>query len=820
MNKKDQFNLLKPILAVLGLFAVCLMMSSSVYAQTTVSGRAWHDSNINGQIDEGESGLAGIRVEIEDLDGNVVETMTAEDGSWSLGPINGQKGRLLYDTSTNPELVDFVPSIAGWQTVQILDFLNLDENLDAGFYEPAGFCAANPTLVATRYVAGNATSVDSQSSLSPGEQPSLVLFGYDSEGRETDSTYIPPQQSTLTLETGSLWGLAWDQPSKKLYSSAFVKRHADFGPLGIGGIYVSDMSLGTNTEQFIDLSAAGVDVGSLPDRGLPSDPFQPSMDTGAYAGVGKIGLGGLDVSADSQTLYAMNLNQRELVAIDIASKTVSGQFPIPDLGCTNGETRPFAVKVTSEGAVYVGAVCSAELEGGTSADLSAHVLEFDGKEFATLVTIPLDQFVRGQLNGGLASGEWRPWTDEWIEIDGYAVPMLSDIEVDDDGSLIIALMDRTGHMGGLLQAHPTNAEDTTQYNREAGGDIIRVCRVDDAYVVEGDPDLCPYNQQGGNRGDEFYVGEHFEPNFETSLGGLALLPNSGEVVVGVSNPFEYLTAGVRWLDNTDGDIRRGYQLNPGNFIFFNGANGIGDIELICQTAPVEVSSLIWRDLNDNNIYDANDQPLPNVPVELYNVTTGETMATASSNSNGKVAFSSANGETLDGIAYNIPFSKGSSYQIRTLPDQGAISGLDVLELNGNSSATYMLDSDASLREQFIRVDFELTDDSKNLSYLDFGFKLREQPVVEASESDASGPSTNVVGSGSSPAVVEVESAPGPRTFYGLPVDLSSNTFLGFLGLVIMGVCSSIIGLVGILGTLYLMRRDRPDADGGSLETTE
>ncbi len=819
MTKKILSLISNPILAALGLFAMCLMMSGSVHAQSTVSGRAWYDSNINGIMDEGESGLAGIRVEIEDEEGNVVETLTAEDGSWTLGPINGQKARLLYDISANAELATYLPSQSGWNTVQMFDLFNIPENLDAGFYEPTGFCAANPALVAARYIAGDSTVVDNALSLSAGNQGSLLMFDYDSTDKEGGDAYAAPNELAKAVTTGTVWGLAWDQSNKKLYSSAFIKRHADFGPLGIGGIYVSDLSLGVSTESFIDLSAAGVDVGTLPERVLSADPIEPSVDPDAFTAVGKMGLGGLDVSTDGQTLYVMNLKQRELVSIDTPTQTISGQFPIPDLGCTNGEVRPFAVKVTTEGAIYVGAVCSAEREEGTSADLSAHVLEFDGKEFSTVISFPLEPFVRGQLNGGLVSGEWRPWTDEWIESNGYAVPILSDIEVDDDGSLIIGLMDRTGHMGGLLQSHPTNLEDTTLYNREAGGDIIRICRVEEAYVVEGDPDLCPYNQQGGNRGDEFYVGEQFEPNFETSLGGLALLPNSGEVVVGVSDPFDYLTAGVRWLDNTNGDIRRGYQLNPGNFVFFNGANGIGDVELICQPTPVEVSSLIWRDLNGNNIYDAADQPLPNVPVELYNVTTGATIATASSNSDGRVAFSSANGDSSNGISYGIPFSKGNSYQIRTAPDQGAISGLEVLEPNG--SANYMLDSDAMLRERFIQVDFELTDSSTNLMYLDFGFDLQEQPAAAASNDDNADPPSNVVGSPTNPAIVQIEPGPEQRTFYGIPVDFSNNIFLALVGLLVMGVCASIIGFAGILGTLYLMRRDRPAiASSASLETTE
>ena len=97
---------------------------------------------------------------------------------------------------------------------------------------------------------------------------------------------------------------------------------------------------------------------------------------------------------------------------------------------------------------------------------------------------------------------------------------------------------------------------------------------------------------------------------------------------------------------------------------------MGDIEVICQSAPVEVGSRVWRDLNNNGILDANDQPLPNVPIELFNVNLGEVVATVNSDSSGRFAFSSGSGTDTEAFAYNISFSQGDSYLLRTLPNQG------------------------------------------------------------------------------------------------------------------------------------------------------
>ena len=47
---------------------IALFSASSGHAQGGLSGRAWIDSNLNGQLDEGEAGLPGVLVEIEDED--------------------------------------------------------------------------------------------------------------------------------------------------------------------------------------------------------------------------------------------------------------------------------------------------------------------------------------------------------------------------------------------------------------------------------------------------------------------------------------------------------------------------------------------------------------------------------------------------------------------------------------------------------------------------------------------------------------------------------------------------------------------------------
>lgn len=804
-------------------FGFSLLVSNLVYAQENISGRAWIDTNLNGQIDESEIGLAGVKVLAEDDRGQSIETVTAEDGTWSLGTFAGQKVLVQYQLPADGPLAAYQPSQAGWQTVQPINLAEQTNEINAGFYDPAGFCSANPELVASRFTAGDPQLTDGVNGNRARDFTSLFIFSYNSTGGESaGDDYVPPVPLQQNGQTGAIWGLAWDDANKKLYQSAFVKRHAGFGPLGIGGIYITDMSLGLSSSDFADLSAAGVDLGIISDRGLPIDPAIPSVDSDAFVAVGKTGLGGIDVSADGKTLYVMNLNVPELVVVDTATAEVADQIPMPDLGCVNGAVRPFAVKVAADGNLFAGAVCSAE-NGGTAADLSAHILQLDGEQLLTVFSFPLDQFKRGALTGGFAPGEWNPWTDEWIDIEAYPTPILSDIEFDEDGSLIIALMDRTGHMVGLNQPGPDDAQASNLFNRSAGGDIIRACNVDGAYFIEGDA-VCPYNSlPGDSGGDEFYTGDAFEPNFETALGGIAFAPNTGEVVAAVASPFDYFANGVRWLDNETGENRRGYEVSAGNFRFFGGANGIGDIEVICRSAPVEVGSRVWRDLNENGLFDAGEPLLPNVGIELYDVDREQSLATVISDVNGRFGFGSGFGANTEAYSRSLNLQKETNYQFRVETSQDVLDGLIVTELDEQTAAldsdqVWNLDSNARLADLHVVVDFQITQDPNLLGHLDFGFKLEPQAEPESggsgAESDGEGdsgvvqPPSNVVGSNPTLPTADEEQGGIPDELYGIPVDLSNRLFLATAGLLGGGVLAGTVGLIGLLGTIIAIRSYR------------
>ena len=149
------------------------------------------------------------------------------------------------------------------------------------------------------------------------------------------------------------------------------------------GINVGQDSIGTNAERGVDQS--------------------PSHDVEAFDLVGKIGLGDMEISDDETTLFVMNILDKTVYAIDIATKTLSGTFPLPDPMCVGGEFRPWALSF-HEGELYAGGLCDGSLSGddpmnyndvSARQDLEAFVYRLDGSTFTEVLNFDLDYLREG-----------------------------------------------------------------------------------------------------------------------------------------------------------------------------------------------------------------------------------------------------------------------------------------------------------------------------------------------------------------------------------------------------------------------------------------
>lgn len=644
--------------------ALLLFTASAVSAQ--ISGTVYRDFDSNGIRDvtvNFELGVPGVVVTAYGATNTVIaSTTTTGNGTYTLAT-GSQAVRVEF---TGLKTSDFA-SFRGTNNGTAVQFVTgPNANVNFGVNYPRNYCGvANPALIVPCYVNGDPVSATGTAA---GLRDVLVALPYNSTGAS------PPANETMVARgnaIGAVFGMAVLRQSNRLFSAAFMKRHVGFGPNGPGAIYVTNLS--NNTSQLFTTLNAGTD----PHTTLPSNPALANRDPQSFSAVGKVGLGGLDLSDDGRTLYVVNLFDRRLYTIPVNNPTTptpgtptSVAIPSP---CGTGSYRPFAVKYY-RGEVYVGVVCSDESATADltvpNASLQAVIYAYNGSSFRTVLTVPLN-YLKGPTNDSRPElSRWYAWGDNFYQAPygvpgkpggnpSYPQPWLTDLDFDVDGSLIIALRDRFGDQVGDNN-YGTLATDNTLYRGIANGDILRAgpCGPNGAYVLESNGVVCSGSgvtltsangtANEGLGGREFYDDNVFCCHNESSFGGIALLAGRYEVVNTSLDPLVIYSAGLRFFSNINGNQNRlvsdgssGVEIYRSNDAStFGKANGLGDVELDCLPAPIEIGNRVWRDLNANGRQDANETGVAGVTVQLY--LAGNLVGTTTSGSAGEFYFNNTN----------------------------------------------------------------------------------------------------------------------------------------------------------------------------------
>ncbi len=314
-------------------------------------------------------------------------------------------------------------------------------------------------------------------------------------------------------------------------------------------------------------------------------------------------------------------------------------------------------------------------------------------------------------------------------------PMLTDLEFDASGAMVLGLADRLGFQGGNKNYSPVSG-DTTLYDVAVGGDVLRACLVNGAYVLESGA-AC-----GGVQTDPSFPGSVAECEFrtgrwrillgenygfnthnETALGGLLQFPGASEVATSAFSPmFAARSQGMLWLSHSSGKKTRAYQVAgadyPSATASMGKASGLGDLELLCDPAPVQIGNRVWRDVDGNGIQDPAEPPLANVQVRLTLANGTTTFATT--DSNGHYLFSSAPLTDTAASKHNLPLLAGTVFTLSIDAAQPALIGLaptlgNAEAVTSNDAIDDVRDSDSS------GVSGSVAGAGRNNHSYDFGF---------------------------------------------------------------------------------------------------
>ncbi len=731
----------RAILALLVAFSGLVLSSAAPAsaAPTTCGGVVFQDYDADGERIEDysyisseyaavpDAGVADLTVTVTDAQGDVFTATTSATGEWSVA----------IDTNDFPIRVDITgypstwsPGPVGPDSGSLNQFITnpadctgpfdgLGQAGNASVSAPGSFCENRPDFVTSCYLFGDVVDHDNQAAI-----VSLVDGAVDDLSTASTDWRVDEYTPLATLgEVGTVYGTDIRPQDGSIYAASFVKRHTQLGPTDNPTTIYRVGPAGTAPWFTVDAAATDPHSGA-------TDGWQ--LDADAFAAVGREGLGDLEITPDGNTLYTVDLGNRQLVMIPInadgsanTAGVVRTDITAASLGvagtCAAGDVRPFGLGFSQDGDLLVGAVCSAEstvsaadypadeINGphlGDKSQLDAWVFTFSGGTFSNRIDVPLPTTGRGSQNGGAAApntyrgeSDWRPWVTQapfQANFTGwpgggvtYAQPILSDIEVDGD-DLVIGFMDLWGHQAG------SNA-NLPNYDGGNGGNVYRI----DQPLSSGDSVRAVANGSGGYNfptvgPDFFYFGDNYPTTHqETHLGSSAQIPGRPYTVFNVFDPVEapntWQSGGLEWMDNsglgslTPGQHVRGYRLydgNDGSFPdgtptaegTFEKAAGIGDLAATCGIAPIEIGNRVWLDLDADGVQDPEELALEGVVVQLLAADGVTVIATTTTNAAGEYIFTQA-----DGVDFNTDYIIDFDVSTTTSTLPGGLVPADLVE---------------------------------------------------------------------------------------------------------------------------------------------
>ncbi|MGW5114172.1 SdrD B-like domain-containing protein [Streptomyces noursei] len=611
----------------------------------------------------------GMKVQVSDRAGHVVTGLTDTTGKVVVSrstTLNG--GRYRVDVSI-PAPYDNHLQAAPASTAEnhfnsFTSFVDVSGGKKAsvvtGVWNPADY-----TLPDSRYF------VPVQNGANGTDTRALVAFGTKVRGTCPGDVSCPTTLATQA-QVGTTFGLAYDKYHNRLFQGAFARRYAPYGPKGGGAIYTVPTNGSGAPELFAQVPGA---------TSTQHDTANMIKDPGFTDAPGKESIGGLALSEDGSTLYAVNLRTRSLVSFDATGATASGPkatVRIPDPGCASaGDWRPFGLAV-HDNTLYVGGVCDAESTQQRT-DLKAVVYAYDGKRFTTVLTHALtDQ--RGTVFTGAGNvaqaTHWNPWNtslETWDQrkLGGAFIdpqPELASLAFARDGSMILGFRDRFMDVLSAKGLDPRPDNNTPELGM-SGGDITMACAdPGGGYAWEG-TGKCPNHATPANDGGEDAgVVEYFPGDFyrgghqETALGSVAYIPQQQWVVSTEFDPTVNVeTAGTGYYDIATGQgpgnnpAANAYQFIGQEQNGFGKAGGLGDIAYTAANAPIQIGNLVWFDGDHNGIQDPGEPLLPGATINLLDAH-GKQVATTKTDAAGEYYFGGV------GAAYQL--TPGAKYTVQ------------------------------------------------------------------------------------------------------------------------------------------------------------
>ena len=723
---------------------IIFLISFTLYGD--IGGVIFKDFNLNGKMDRLDSKISNISLKAVCSDGEIYSTTTKNNGTYRF-VLNGDlRCRLELENDQSWIKSGNNGSGKAYSSVSFAENGELNHNISITTLN--SYCKKSPKVIISTLPGG-----PDGSDGNPENHGSLFSLPTPKKGT-FDKDFTKRKLLKSRQEVGAIWGLAYDKINKNIFASSVIKRYVpllggckdeDNKKNGCAGrIYSIPVDGNGDVKVLVDLG--NKEVGYTLTQKRNYDGMSKQNDKEVIALSGRAGLGDLELSEDGKYLYTINLYKKELIKIEIATGEVIFKKLIPNpygKACNDEMVRPWALNVNN-GSVFIGSVCENRISNGYptevdhTGELGGAIQKFDGESFSNFAfTNTLNYLKPRPYLPEKDDAEPVPQIDQnnnWKDTDYYGQPILSDIEFDSMGNLLLAYTDR----GAFIRQRGNSS-----------GDLRKMCKNADGSYTDESTGVAPTDCEShtvqyikdGNKYYEFYRGDFYDENHsdygatghpETASGAVAMRGGDANLYLGMSDstsPYEAGSIGI--LNNSSGEkIAAQALIDPSPVaqggereMYGSKAGGIGDIELLCDLAPAEIGNYIWNDENKNGIQDPDEYGITGVKVKLYSGKScnGNLIGEATTNSDGEYYFGGLKNINLKKdmkILPNKDYSICISLMNEAL-DNMSITKRDALGKDGDK-----IDSDAyDDSNGFAKINFKTDLANSSNHSLDAGFTL-------------------------------------------------------------------------------------------------
>ncbi|TDB61355.1 SdrD B-like domain-containing protein [Arundinibacter roseus] len=671
-----------------------------------IGGLVFIDYAQDGIFDAGiDQPLSAVTVTALSATGVVTTTTTGADGKYLLSSPSLSGGTTFrVEFSSFP--VGYYSSFAGTDNKTSVQFVSVNSCANnLALSNPNFYCQADPKFVINCFVEGDNTGTGD------------VLISIDNNvvpaANEANDKDLVSHEA-IASAIGTTYGLAYQRHAKLLFAASYLKRFAGFGPNGPAAIYkITDPADGNlSGELFLDLEDLfGAGVAGTDPHNFTTLSGPDVIDANSYDAVSRRSFGDLEISDDGLSLWTINLHDRSLYKISLGTDPknpvaptntsevaviplANPASPLPDMPAVNNlEIRPFGLKFY-KGKLYIGIVNNGQ-EGG-----ALRGLVYSFVPGTSTFTKELDFSLVynrgcgfGQTPNCFGPANWMPWakgnirppiTVSGLGEGGYPQPILTDIEFDAAGNMILGLRDRFGDQEGYQAPQPTSP--FTLRTGDAFGDYLKAPIQNGGTWTINMADFTDPSTASGTSEPVFGNDNYIDGNFyheETGLGGLAVLLRKNELVAGSMDPrAAAFSNGIDWFDLSGASVPQTKAITvltgtAGRA--FGKAYGLGETEFICDLPPIEIGNRVWKDSNRNGIQDPEEPGIDGVEVELYkgSSATGSPLATTTTANGGQWYFSTKSilGAGWTGTGADTALLPTTEYvvKIKTQPGTGVLA---------------------------------------------------------------------------------------------------------------------------------------------------